>query len=173
MPGSEIGSLDLAAVEDETPEPVVDSVEVKIPVEPMVVQEPTVAPVEPLDNPPVGQPMETPGVWHSSRAKFVSSLLVPSFKGNCYSYAVTQLQSGVLHSDLHMVFMQHMCDEALDVVATILTQLSMKADLKKWGRDAEKAGFDEMKQLHFHKTFVLKHWHKLAKGSSLGSASLS
>ena len=45
-----------------------------------------------------------------------------------------------------------MCDEAPDMVATILTQLRMKAGLKEWGEDAEKAVFDEMKQLHFRKT---------------------
>jgi hypothetical protein len=91
------------------------------------------------------------------------SRLVPSFNTNHYSYAVTQLQSGVLHPDLHMAFMQHMCDEAPDVVTTILTQLSIKASLKEWGKDAEKAVFDEMKQLHFRKTFMPKHLIKLTK----------
>jgi hypothetical protein len=151
----EISGSDLAGVEDETPEPVVDSAEVKIPVEPMGVPEPTAAPVEPLNNPPAEQPVETPGLQRSSSMKFVPPRLVPSFKGNHYSYAVTQLQSRVLHPDLHMRFMQHMCDEAPDVVADILTQLSMKAGLK--------AVFDEMKQLHFRKTFLSKHWNKLTK----------
>jgi hypothetical protein len=91
VPGSEIGDSDLAGVEVPPPKPVVDLVEVKILVEPMVVLEPTAAPVEPLNNPPVGQPVETPGVRRSSQVKFAPSQLVPSFKGNPYSYAVIQL----------------------------------------------------------------------------------
>ena len=49
-----------------------------------------------------------------------------------------------------MQFLQHMCDEAPDVVAAILTQLSMKAGLKEWGKDAEKAVFDEMNVINVH-----------------------
>jgi hypothetical protein len=162
VPGLD-ADLDLAGVEVPPPEPVLDSVEVEILVEPMVVPELTVAPVEPLDNPPVGQPVENPGGRCLSQVQFVPSPLVPSFKGNHCSYEVNQLQTGILHPDLHMAFMQHMCDEAPDVVAMILTQLSMKAGLKEWAKDAEKVVFNEMKQLHFHKTFVPKHWHSLTK----------
>jgi hypothetical protein len=36
-----------------------------------------------------------------------------------------------------------------DVVAAIITQLSLKAGLKVWGKDAHKAVHSEMKQLHF------------------------
>jgi hypothetical protein len=35
--------------------------------------------------------------------------------------------------------------------------------LQEWGKDAEKAVYDEMKQLHFRKTFVPKQWHQLTK----------
>ena len=68
-----------------------------------------------------------------------------------------------------------MCDEAPDVVAAILTQLSMKAGLREWGKDAEKAVFDEMKQLHRSKDFCAKALASTEKGaesSSPGSASL-
>ena len=155
VPGS--ADSDGIGVELPPPEQVLPSVE------PMVVPEPTTAPVAPLDNQPSGQPVEIPGVRRSSRVKFAPSRLVPSLKGNRYSYAVTQLQEGILHPDLHMQFLQHMCDEAPDVVAAILTQLSMKAGLREWGKDAEKAVFDEMKQLHVRRTFVPKHWHQLKK----------
>jgi hypothetical protein len=56
-----------------------------------------------------------------------------------------------------------MIEQAPDAVGTILTQLSIKAGLKEWGEDAEKAVHDEMKQLQFQKTFVPKHWHQLTK----------
>ena len=82
----------------------------------------------------------------------------------CAALLATQrAEQGILHPDLHMSFLQHMCDEAPDVVAAILTQLSMKAGLKEWGKDAKKAVFDEMRQLHVRKTFVPKHWHQLSK----------
>ena len=162
VPGSE-QDWDGIGVEVPPSKPVLKSAQAEILVEPMVVPELVMAPVEPLNNSPTGQPVESPGVWHLSRVKFAPLRLVPSFKGNHYSYAVTQLQQGILHPDLHMSFLQHMCDEAPDVVAAILTQLSMKAGLKEWGKDAEKAVFDEMKQLHFRKTFVPKHWHQLTK----------
>lgn len=77
-------------------------------------------------------------------------------KGTSYSYAVAQLQNGVLHPGTHMLFMQHMCQEAPDVVAVILTQLSMKAGLRECGSDAEKEVTSKMKQLHLHKTFKAK-----------------
>ena len=94
VPGS--ADSDGIGVEVPPPEPV------QISVEPMVVPEPATAPVEPLNNSPIGQPVESPGVRRSSRVKFAPSRLVPSFKGNRYSYAVTQLQDGILHPDLHM-----------------------------------------------------------------------
>jgi hypothetical protein len=156
-PESGVGVLDVTGEEDETPEPEVDSAKVEIPVEP------TVEPAEPPNNPPAWQPVETPGVRQLSRMKFTPLQLVPSFKGNCCSYTVTQLQSGVLYPGLYMVFMQHMSDEAHDVVVIILTQLSMKVDLKEWGEDAKKAVFDEMKRLRFQKTSGPKHWNKLTK----------
>jgi hypothetical protein len=77
-------------------------------------------------------------------------------KGNSYSYAVTQLQDGVLHPDTHMLFMQHMCKDAPDVVTVILTQLPMKAGLREWGVDVEQAVTSEMMQLHLRKIFKAK-----------------
>ena len=95
VPGS--ADSDGIGVEVPPPEPVLASVEPMV--EPMAVPEPATAPVEPLNNSPSGQPVESPGVWRSSRVKFAPSQLVPSFKGNRYSYAVTQLQDRILHPD--------------------------------------------------------------------------
>jgi hypothetical protein len=50
-----------------------------------------------------------------------------------------------------------------DVVAHIMTQLSLKSGLKQWGDKAYAAVMSEMKQLHFCKTFKPKHWSKLSK----------
>jgi hypothetical protein len=44
-----------------------------------------------------------------------------------------------------------------DVVAAIMTQLSLKAGLKEWGQETFMAAQSEMKQLHFRNTFKPKH----------------
>ena len=54
-----------------------------------------------------------------------------------------------------MSFCQVMMEEKPDVVAAIMTQLSLKSGLKEWGKKADKAVHSEMKQLHFRNTFKL------------------
>jgi hypothetical protein len=50
-----------------------------------------------------------------------------------------------------------------DVVAAIMTQLSLKAGLKEWGEEAFMAAQSEMKQFHFRNTFNPKHWRELSQ----------
>jgi hypothetical protein len=66
---------------------------------------------------------------------------VPSMSGSStYAYAVTQLERhGALHPDAHIVFQTHMYQAEPDVVAVIMTQLSLKAGLREWGKEAQKA----------------------------------
>jgi hypothetical protein len=45
-----------------------------------------------------------------------------------------------------------------DVVADIMTHLSLKAGLKEWGEESFMAAQSEMKQLHFRNTFKPNHW---------------
>jgi hypothetical protein len=79
-----------------------------------------------------------------------------------YVYAVTQLEMhGVLHPDAHMFFQTDMYHAEPDVVAAIMTQLSLKAGLREWGKEAQKAVHSEMKQLHFRDTFRPMHWRDL------------
>ena len=50
--------------------------------------------------------------------------------GYKYSIAVFQLDNyGVIHPDAHMLFMK-MQEEQLDVIKLIMTQLSLKVELK-------------------------------------------
>jgi hypothetical protein len=42
-----------------------------------------------------------------------------------------------------------------------MTQLSLKAGMKEWGTDADKAVHSEMKQLHLRNTFRPMHWKQL------------
>jgi hypothetical protein len=50
-----------------------------------------------------------------------------------------------------------------DVVAAIMTQLSLKAGLKEWEEEAFTAAQSEIKQLHFRNTFKPKHWRELSQ----------
>ena len=82
--------------------------------------------------------------------------------GSKYSFAVNQLEwQGVLHPDAHMSVQEDFYQAELDVVAAVMTQLSMKAGLREWGDKALSAVKSEMKQLHFRNTFRPKHWKDL------------
>jgi hypothetical protein len=50
-----------------------------------------------------------------------------------------------------------------DVVADVMTQLSLKAGFKEWVDKALTAAQSEMKQLHFRNTFKPNHWQELSK----------
>jgi hypothetical protein len=83
--------------------------------------------------------------------------------GSKYSYAVTQLEShGVLHPDAHMFTQGDFYQSEPDVVAMVMTQLSLKAGLKAWGDKTHIAARNEMKQLHMRDTFKPMHWHELS-----------
>jgi hypothetical protein len=60
-----------------------------------------------------------------------------------------------------MFFQRDMYRAEPDVVAAIMTQLSLKAGLKAWGNDAQRAVHSEMKQLHFRDTFDPMRWNEL------------
>ena len=84
--------------------------------------------------------------------------------GSKYSYAVTQLEThGVLHLDSHMFIQEDFYQSDPNIVAHIMTQLSLKSSLKQWGDKGYAVVTSEMKQLHFCNTFRPKHWSKLLK----------
>jgi len=108
-------------------------------------------------------PTEIPGVRRSSRVKIQArEPYVPSMTGSKYALASAQLHDyGVLHPDTHLLFCQCAIAEEPDVVAAIMTQLSLKAGMKEWGKVAEQAVLSEMKQLHMRDTFRPMHWREL------------
>ena len=84
--------------------------------------------------------------------------------GTKYSFAVARLEENeFLHPDAHMFFKPDMQNEP-DVVAVIMTQLSLKAGLKAWGDKATEAVHSEMKQLHMRDTFKPVRYHELTNG---------
>jgi hypothetical protein len=84
---------------------------------------------------PVAPPAET-GLRRSMRVQTQASQgYTPSMMGSKYSYAVTQLESqGVLYPYAHMFVQDDFYQAEPDVVAAIMTQLSLKAGLKEWGK---------------------------------------
>ena len=50
-----------------------------------------------------------------------------------------------------------------DVTAFIMTQLSLKTGLKKWGKKARGAVHSDMKQIHTRDTFIPIHTKDLTK----------
>ena len=71
--------------------------------------------------------------------------------------AVTQLEDhGKLHPDTHMAFLQCEMEAQPDAAAAMMTQLSMKAGLKAWGKGAEKAAKAEMTTIAFVRNVCTK-----------------
>jgi hypothetical protein len=88
----------------------------------------------------------------------------PSLSVSKYAYAVTHLESqGVLNPDSHIFVREDFYQAEPDVVAAIMTQLSLKVGLKEWGEEACMAAQSEMKQLHFRNTSKPKHWRELSQ----------
>ena len=101
-------------------------------------------------------PVTDTGVRRSTRTKTqTKSSYIPSMHGKKYETVLTQIQETEVFD--------HMQSESPQVVATIMTQLSMNKGLKVWGDKAKKAVHAEMKQLHMRKTFKPKHWSSLSK----------
>jgi hypothetical protein len=123
-----------------------------------------------LETQPAPEADVIPGVRRSARTRFqTKESYIPSISGSSkYAYAVAQLElqeeaqyDYLLHPDAHM-FHQDTSDRCdPDVVACIMTQLSLKAGLKAWGTEAKEAVHSEMKQLHFRDTFKPMHWRDL------------
>ena len=71
------------------------------------------------------------------------------------SYAYTQLGLSFLQDTRYKY--------SSEVVATVLTQLSLKAALKQWGEDAKVAVEAEAKQLHWRNSFEPVHYKEIDK----------
>jgi hypothetical protein len=112
---------------------------------------------------PVAQPAATNEARRSTRIRTQPKAYEPSMSGSRYSYAVTQLaEENVLHPDAHMFLQDDFYQSEPDVVAAIMTQLSLKRGLQEWGDNAYLAAESEMKQLHFRNTFKPMLWKDLS-----------
>ena len=85
-----------------------------------------------------------------------------------YDFAMMQMSNqGVLNYDAHMFAQQDFYQSEPDVVADIMTQLSLKVVLREWGDKAHTAATSEMKQLCFSKTFIPMYWKQLTRDQRL------
>ena len=89
----------------------------------------------------------------SERQRKPTERYVPSMSGKTYSY--TQLGMSFLQ-DTHY-------KHSPDIVAAVLTQLSLKAALRQWGNDAKIAVEAEAKQLHWRNSFKPVHWKDIGE----------
>jgi hypothetical protein len=114
---------------------------------------------------PVALPAQAPELRRSTRFRSQTNQgYTPSLSGSKYSYAVTQLEiHGVLNPDSHMFVQEDFYQAEPDVMAAIMTQLSLKAGLKEWGEEAFTTARYKMKQLHFRNMFKPKHWRELSQ----------
>ena len=109
-------------------------------------------------------PAPITGVRRSTRNRVqMKQPYITSMSGNKYEAAMAQLeQEGTLHPDAHMLF-QQTAKEQPTAVSTIMTQLSLKAGLKRWGPRAKKSLNSEMKQLHLRDTFEPRNFRDLTR----------
>jgi hypothetical protein len=77
-------------------------------------------------------PARAPGLQRSTQERAQENqAYTPSMTGSKYSYSVTQLETqGALNLEAHMFVQEDFYQAKPDVVADIMTQLSLKAGLK-------------------------------------------
>jgi hypothetical protein len=93
---------------------------------------------------------------------------VPSMQGNKYQFALAQITTSLETSETSMAFaqmsikiMSKCIRRRMDIVGMVMAQVSLKAALKKWGREAEESVGKDMKQLHWRNSFTPMHWKSL------------
>jgi Reverse transcriptase (RNA-dependent DNA polymerase) len=137
---------------------------------PPVTNEPTPVvpqPPQPVDHDASTHRAQITGVRRSTRTRTATTKpYEPSFTGKKYATALAQVrEQGILHPNTHLLFNQTIQDSRPEIVAIILTQLSLKAGLNKWKGKAQDAAYAEMKQLHLRDTFRPKRWSELSDES--------
>ena len=66
-----------------------------------------------------------------------------------------------MNPDAHMFVQEEFYQVDPDILASVMTQLSLKSGLIAWGDRAYTAVQSEMNQLHFWNTCKPKHWREL------------
>ncbi len=104
----------------------------------------------------------------NARIRNLPKQYVPSMQGNKYQVALAQITTYLGTSETSMAFAQMSIKlmskgihQRADIIGMVMAQVSLKATLKKWGREAEESVGKEMKQLHWRNSFKPMHWKSL------------
>ena len=97
-------------------------------------------------------PDEIAGARRPQRVRNQPQRLIPTFAGKSYkSTAATQIQGVDRDETIHPDY--HLNEQYALITFYIMTQLSMKAGLKRWKEKGESSVSDELSQLHLRDTF--------------------
>ena len=105
----------------------------------------------PPPEPALVEPTRPDELRRLGRERKTTEKYVPSMSGKSYAY--TQLGLSFLQDTRYKY--------SSEVVATVMTQLSVKAALKQWGEDAKIAVEAEAKQLHWRNSFKPVHYKEI------------
>ena len=84
--------------------------------------------------------------------------------GSRYAYtAAKMMEQEFLHPDSHVFFKRGSVQNEPDMTVVIMTQISLKSGLKKWGEKVRGLFHLDMKQLHMRDTFIPLHTKDLTK----------
>jgi hypothetical protein len=122
---------------------------------------------EPIDKPEAASPKTGMVACNACNRKHPRKY-VPSMQGNKYQVALDQITTSLGTSDASMALakislklMSKWIHQHANIVEMVMAQVSLKAALKKWGKEAEESVGKEMKQLHWQNSFKLMHWKSL------------
>jgi hypothetical protein len=89
-------------------------------------------------------------------------------QGNKYQVALAQITTTLGTTDASMALakmsvklMRKGIHQRADIFGMVMAQVSLKAALKKWGKEADESVGKEMKQLHWQNSFKPMHWKSL------------
>jgi hypothetical protein len=130
-------------------------------VEPVAV-EPVVADLGAVEFPVGGigdgnVPSAPAGVRRSTRERKPVVNYKPGMTGKKYSFAALEL----ITTELGLSYCNDSYVHDANVACSFMQQLSLRAAIRKWGKDAEDAGIKEVSQMHWRDTFVPKRWSDL------------
>ena len=114
------------------------------------------------DAPPAGM------VERNARVRKPPERYIPSMKGNKYEIALAQIttslgtcENSLAFAQMSVKLMNKGDHQRADIVGMVMAQVSLKAAIKKWGKEAEESVGKEMKQLHWRNSFKPMHWKTL------------
>ncbi len=118
---------------------------------------------EPIDKPEAASPKSGVAACNACNRKQPQKYL-PSMQGNKYQVASAQITTSLGTSDTSMALAKmsvklmskgiHLC---ADIVGMVMAQVSLKAALKKRGKEAEESVGNKLKQLHWQNSFEPMH----------------